>query len=496
MSPGREQHDVVVVGAGPNGLAGAVTMARAGLDVVVLEEQPTAGGGARTAGLGLGEGVVHDLCSAVHPMALASPFFREFDLATRGVELTSPEISYAQPMDGGQAGVAYRDLERTVEHLGEDGPAWRALLGPLVAEPETVTAVAMGDKRSVPREVLNPAGLRAAAAFGAAVLEQGSGLWSARFRGNVAPALLTGVAAHSTAPLPSLAAAGTSLLLAAHAHGVGWPIPTGGSQAIVDALVADLRTHGGEVRTGTPVRTWRQLPRARAYLFDTTPRALVQIWGERMPPGVRAGLERFQYGNAAAKVDFVLSGPVPWTNADVARAGTVHVGGTRQEVARAEAQVAAGRHAESPLMLVSDPALTVPSREVSGLRPLWTYAHVPAGSTVDMTEAVTAQLERFAPGFRDVVVAARCIPAAEMSAHNANYVDGDIAAGAISMWRMVARPRAAWDPFTGGVPGVYLCSSSTTPGPGVHGMGGWSAARRALRDRFGIRRSPDLSPGI
>ncbi|MEE6273823.1 phytoene desaturase family protein [Georgenia wangjunii] len=490
----REARDVVVVGAGPNGLAGAVTMARAGLDVLVLEAESTIGGGARTHALGLAPDVVHDICSAVHPMAVASPFLRQFDVAARGVELRTPDLSYAQPLDGGRAGLAYRDLERTVESLGADGPAWRSLMAPLAAEPEAVTALALGDKRSVPAELRSVAGVRTAVAYALRALEQGTRAWDARFTGPEAPALLTGVATHAISPLPTLATAGVALLLGSLAHGTGWPVPVGGSQAIVDALAADLLAHGGEIRTGTPVTTWRELPRARAYLFDTTPRALAAIWGERMPSRVRSAFEDFRYGNAAAKVDFVLSGPVPWRHPEVGRAGTVHLGGTRGEMVAAEAAISAGRHAEHPMVLVSDPAVTVPERIVGGLRPLWTYAHVPAGSPRDVTEDITAEIERFAPGFRDVVVASRCVPASRMSDENANYVGGDIAAGAITFWRMFARPRAALDPFSGGIPGVYLCSSSVPPGPGVHGLGGWYAAGRALRSRFGIDALPSLAP--
>ncbi|MCK6212474.1 NAD(P)/FAD-dependent oxidoreductase [Georgenia sp. EYE_87] len=490
----REVRDAVVVGSGPNGLAAAVTLARAGLDVLLLEAQPTLGGGARTLDLGLAPGLVHDVCSAIHPLAIASPFLREFDLRARGVRVVVPELSYAQPLEGREAGLAFHDLDRTADGLGADGPAWRRLMAPLVDGARAVTALGVGDHRSLPPEVLTPRGLRGAVAFGTALLEQGSGLWDLRFSGDVAPALLTGVAAHTISALPSLAGAGTALLLGSMAHADGWVMPAGGSQAITDALVDDLIAHGGEVRTGTPVTGWRELPRARAYLFDTTPRTMVQVWGERMAPSVRSALARFRYGNAAAKVDFVLSGPVPWADPRVGGASTVHVAGTRPQMVAAEAAVHAGRHAERPVVLVSDPTVADPAREVGGLRPLWTYTHVPAGSDRDVTEDVTAQIERFAPGFRDVVVTSRCVPAAEMAAHNANYVGGDIAAGAISMYRMVARPRTAWHAYDAGVPGVYLCSSSTPPGPGVHGMAGWHAARRALRARFGIRRAPALGP--
>lgn len=481
--------DVVVVGSGPNGLAAAVTMARAGLSVTVLEAQHTVGGGARTLDLGLADGIVHDVCSAVHPMAWASPFFHALGL-TRRVELLVPEVSFAQPLPGGRAGLAWHDLDRTVDGLGVDGPAWRDLVGELARRSDDVVRAVLGDKRSVPAGLLTR-GLPGAVRFGLGVLEQGTRLWDARFRGDVAPALLTGVAAHAITPLPSLAGAGTALMLASLAHaGLGWPIPRGGSQSIVDALVDDLRAHGGTVVTDHLVRSRDDLPPARCHLFDTTPRGLLAILGDRLPAGRRAALERYRYGDAAAKVDFVLSGPVPWTDPDVARAGTVHIGGTRTEMARAEADVHAGRHADLPMCLVSDPTVVDPGRAHGGLRPLWTYAHVPAGSDVDVTEAVTRHVERYAPGFRDVVVASRCVPAARMSHHNANYVDGDIAAGAVDLPQMFARPTAAPDPYATGADGVYLCSASTPPGPGVHGLSGWYAARRALLQEFDIRVRP------
>lgn len=538
--------DAVVVGSGPNGLAAAVTLARAGLRVRVLEAQPTVGGGARTLsssamgftlpdagpvapGVAPAAGadpsieaaatrrdLLFDLCSAVHPMAWASPFFSAFDLPARGVELRVPEVSYAQPLDGGRAALAFHDLDRTVAGLGPDGPAWRALIGTLAGSWEHVAALVLGDKRTltgmtgtlgVPRP--SPAhgeaarhgptvaGVRAALRYGTGLLELGTGRDVRRFSGDLAPALLAGVAAHGIAPVPSAAAAGAALLLAALAHGPGgWPLPVGGSGAISAALVADLLAHGGEIETDRPVRTGRDLPPARAYLFDTAPGAVAQILRGRLGRGQRRALGAFRHGNGVAKVDFVLSGPVPWAAPGVELAGTVHLGGTRTEVAAAEAAVARGHHAERPVALLSDPAVTDPAREVGGLRPLWTYAHVPAFSSRDVTEEVTAQIERFAPGFRDLVVAARCTPADRIADHNANYVGGDIAAGAATLGRYIGLPSAAgrWDPYAGGAEGVYLCSASVPPGPGVHGMGGWHAARRALVREFDVRSAPSLAP--
>lgn len=482
--------DVVVVGSGPNGLAAAVTLARAGLSVEVIEAQPTIGGGARTLDLGLAEGVVHDICSAVHPMAVAAPFMAEFDLAARGVRFVTPEISYAQPLDGGRAALAYRDIDRTAARLGADGRAWKALLGPLARQQNELVRFGLGDYRSLPRSL---EGLLTTARFGLGMLEQGTPAWNRRFSTEEAAALLTGVGAHAITPMPSIAAAGAALLLAPIAHGSGWPIPVGGSGALVAALVEDLQAHGGTVTVGSPVTTWGDLPPARAHVFDTTPRTVLRVLGDRMPAGAAARLRRFRYGNGAAKVDYVLSGPVPWSEPEVARSGTVHVGGSRPQMARAESQVAAGRHADRPMVLLSDPAGFDPTREVGGLRPLWTYAHVPSGSQRDVTEDVTAQLERFAPGFADLVVASRCVPAAEMSDHNENYVGGDVGAGAVSTWQVLARPTATLNPYRTGADGVYICSASSPPGPGVHGMCGWYAARTVLRDRFGITTMPSLA---
>src|SRR5690554_1214413 len=493
MGRAREVTDVVVVGSGPNGLAAAVTMARAGLEVVLFEAEHTIGGGARTLDLELAGGMERDVCSAVHPLATASPFLAAFDLPARGVELIAPEISYAHPLDAARAGLAWRDLARTVEGLGGDGPAWRRLFEPLTRDPRSVVELSLGNMRSLPRAVRTPRGLGTALALGTRLLTHGTALGARVFRDEPAPALLAGVAAHAIAPLPALAPAGVALMLGTLAHAGGWTIPVGGSQAITDALVADLRAHDGQIRTGVRVESWRELPRARSYLLDTSTRGAAQIWGDRLPSSIARRLRQAPRGGGAAKVDFVLSGPVPWAAPDVGRAGTAHLGGTHAEVSAAEEQVAAGRLPDRPVVLVSDPAVADPAREQGGLRPLWTYAHVPVGSTADVTERVTAQLERFAPGFRDLVVDSRCVPAARMVEHNANLIGGDISGGAVTMGRVIGGPTGRWDPYSLGVPGVYLCSSAAPPAPGVHGMNGWHAAGRALRARFGLP-LPELGP--
>ncbi|MDQ0754743.1 NAD(P)/FAD-dependent oxidoreductase [Arthrobacter sp. B3I4] len=475
--------DVAVVGSGPNGLAAAVTMARAGLAVHVYETADSAGGGLRTSEL-IEPGYLHDVCSAVHPMALASPFFRDFQLSRR-VRLQVPELSHGVPLDGGRAALGYRSLDRTAAALGRDGEAYRRLMQPLVDRVEGVADVALNQLFRIPRQPF------AAAVFGLRTLEQGSPLWDIRFREELAPALLTGVAAHAVAPLPTLPAAGAGLLLGALGHAGGWPIPIGGSAAIAGAMVADIEAHGGVVETGTRIGSLAELPAVRATLLDVAPTGLLRIADGRLPPGYRRALESFGFGNAACKVDFILSGPVPWAAPELADAGTIHVGGTRAETAEAEHLVAAGRHPERPYVLVSQPSRFDPGRAPAGRCILWTYCHVPAGSTVDMGDAVMDQLERFAPGFRDLVTGVKVTTAAELAAYNENYVGGDFGAGAMDLRGLIRRPVLSPVPWRTPLSGVYLCSSSTPPGPGVTGMPGFHAARYALKDMFGMR-VPDL----
>jgi phytoene dehydrogenase-like protein len=480
--------EALVVGAGPNGLAAAVVLARAGLRVTVYEKDERPGGGAATRELTL-PGFLHDVCSAVHPLAFESRFFREFGLAER-VRFAVPELSFAHPLDGGRAGLAYRDLRRTAEELGRDGSAYARLMGRLSRAAQGVADFTGSPLLRVPRHPVT------AVRFALASLEQGTPAWGARFREDVAPAMLTGVSAHTILPLPSLAAAGAGLALTAYAHGQGWPVPVGGSQAIIDAMVADVEAHGGRLVTGHHVTDLRELPPARLVLLDVTPDALLRMRGADLPAGYRAALTRFRYGNAVAKVDFALSDPVPWRSPAVGDAAAVHVGGSRAEIAAGERDVARGRLPASPYVLASEPTRFDPSRAPAGKHTLWTYTHVPRGSTADRTKAIVAQIERFAPGFRDTILQSSSRTAVEVAAHNPSYPGGDIAAGAPDLVQLLKRPTVSPRPWATPLPGVYLCSASTSPGPGVHGLAGYHAARQALADAFGaeVADSVALSP--
>lgn len=477
--------DAIVVGAGPNGLAAAVTLARAGLSVTVYERASTIGGGARTAELTL-PGFHHDVGSAIHPMALASPFFRAFGLAER-ISLVVPELSYAQPLDGGRAALAWRDLDRTAEDLGRDGAAWAALFRPLVENVDAIAEISGSALLRLPRHP------RALVQLGLRVLEQGTPDWNSRFREFAAPALLTGVIAHAIRPLPSLAAAAAGIVLATHAHARGWPVPIGGSQSITDALAADLIAHGGRIVTDTAVSSLRELPSSTVVLLDTSPRALLELAGDSVPDRYARSLRRFRYGNGIAKIDYALSGPVPWADPRLAQTATLHLGGYRAETAGGELEVARGRLPRSPYVLVAQPSAFDASRAPAGKHVLWAYTHVPHGSTADRGAAITAQIERFAPGFRDLILASTSTTAIDVEFSNPNYIGGDISAGGVDLMQLLRRP-TMFDPWHTPVQGVYLCSSSTSPGPGVHGMAGWNAARSALRHEFGITDDVDLAP--
>ncbi len=360
-------------------------------------------------------------------------------------------------------------------------------MAPLARSADQVADFATDALLHVPRHPLTV--LR----FGLRALEQGSAAWNVRFREQVAPAMVSGVAAHSIQHMPSLSTAAAALSLGSYAHARGWPVPIGGSQAIVDALAADLVAHGGRIETGREIRSLGDLTPAKAVLFDTSVPGMLRIAGKQIPTPKRGALRRFRFGNAAAKVDFALSDPVPWTNAELRKAGTVHIGGTRSEIAAAEHAVAHGRHADRPYVLGSEPTVVDPGRAPRGKHVFWAYAHVPAGSDVDPTEAVVRQVERFAPGFRDTILQSASRTAVQMAEYNPNYVGGDIAAGAASFWQLVKRPVLSSDPWRMGG-GMYLCSEAAAPGPGVHGMAGWHAARSVLRHTFGLSEHVDLAP--
>jgi len=473
-SAAADSADAIVVGSGPNGLAAAVTLARAGLRVHVIEGAATPGGGCRTEELTL-PGFQHDVCSAVHPLAGASPFFTGTDLAARGVRLLAPKVAFAHPLDGGRAGAVAGSVDETAGGLGPDGGAYRRLVGPLVRDFPLILPTVLAPLRSVPGHPL------AMARYGLEGLPPASVL-SRRFRGDEARGLIAGAAAHAMLPLSEPLTSAFGLLFLMTAHAVGWPVVEGGSARLVDALVGELTSLGGTVETDRWVQDLDGLPSARAVLLDVTPRQFVTLAGGRLPARERRALERFRYGPGVCKVDWALSGPVPWQAPACREAGTVHVAGEFADVARSESDVSAGRHPERPFCLIAQPGVVDPSRAPAGKHTLWGYCHVPSGSTVDMTNRIEAQVERFAPGFRDLILARSVRTAAEMQQHNPNYIGGDISGGIGTLRQTVFRPTARWNPYRTALPGVYLCSASTPPGGGVHGMCGSWAARTALAD--------------
>ncbi|MFD8492248.1 phytoene desaturase family protein [Amycolatopsis sp. NPDC059657] len=476
--------EVAVVGSGPNGLAAAVVLARAGVSVEVFEAAPEFGGGMRSKPL-FDDEVVHDICSFGHAMAPASRFFREFDLEARGVRLLQPEAGYAHPLDRG-AGIAYRSLDRTCERLGVDGHRWRKHVGPLVERSREIVDLLLGDQRH-----LEHAGT--ALRLPAEILK--FGLAAARlFTGQEACGMIAGVAAHATGRLPSLPAGGVVAMLAPLAHSTGWTLPRGGSQRIADALVADLLAHNGKLHANAPIADLRDLKDHKVVLLNTAPRGLLDVAGDLLPSRYRRTLEKVRYGPAAAKVDFLVTDPIPWAEPEVRVAGTVHVGGTMDEIYASETAIARGKKAARPFVLVSDPMVVDPTRGLPGKRPVLGYCHVPNGDPADVTDTVRRQIERFAPGFSDTIIASRCTTAPQLEAYNPNYVGGDISSGAVSVKQMIARPALQADPYATPLGGVYLCSGGVTPGPGVHGMGGFHAAASILRREFGIRELPGLHP--
>jgi phytoene dehydrogenase-like protein len=464
--------DVVVVGSGPNGLAAAITMARAGRSVLVLEAADTVGGGVRTAEL-TRPGFLHDVCSAIHPLAKASPCFRELPLADYGLELVHPPAPLAHPLDDGTAVMLERSVEETAAGLGPDGESYRKLMGPLVDRSDRLEPFLLGHS-PFPRRPLT------AARFGLLALRSAVGL-AKRFRDEHARALFAGLAAHSIQDLNRMPTASFGLALGYFAHRHGWPLVRGGSQRLSDALAAYLRSLGGEIETGRHVDSLDEVLPAQTTLLDVTPRQILHIAGHRLPARYARALRRYRYGPGAFKVDWALDGPVPWAAPQCARAATVHLGGTLEEIAESEEAVWGGEAPERPFVLAAQQSLVDDSRAPAGKHTLWAYCHVPNGSRVDMTERIEAQVERFAPGFRDRVIERSVMGPPEMERYNENYIGGDIVGGVQDLRQLYTRPMIRLNPYSTPVDGLYICSSSTPPGGGVHGLCGYYAARSALK---------------
>jgi len=468
-------YDAIVVGSGPNGLAAAITIARTGRSVLIFEASSTIGGGCRSHELTL-PGFTHDVCSAIHPLGLASPFMRSLPLERYGVEWVHPHIPLAHPFDDGTAAFISHSLERTARDLGADGPAYTRLMQPLVEHWQMIIEAFYGPLR--PRMIL-PHPFRMAQ-FGLPALRSVSALARSQFRGAGARAIFAGMGGHSMLPLEAPTSAAVGLILCLLAHAVGWPLPRGGSQKISDALAAYLRDLGGEIVTDVEIKTLDTLPPARVVLCDLTPRQLVRLAGTRLTGVYRSQLQRYRYGPGVCKLDLALDGPIPWRAEACGQAGTVHVGGTLAEIARAERAVWRGEHPEQPYVLLAQQSLFDESRAPEGKQTVWAYCHVPGGSQEDMSGRIEAQIERFAPGFRQRILARHTFTARQMEGYNANYVGGDINGGVQDLLQLFTRPTLSLTPYCTSDRSLYICSSSTPPGGGVHGMCGYFAARAAL----------------
>jgi phytoene dehydrogenase-like protein len=464
--------DAIVIGSGPNGLASAIVLAQAGLPVLVLEAEAVIGGGVRSGELTL-PGFVHDLCAAVYPFAAASPFFRTLPLEQHGLEWIDPPAPLAHPFDEGPAAMLERSVAHTAATLGPDAIAYMKWMAPLANAWERLESAILSPLRWPDHPL-------ALARFGLQAFRPARGLARSLFRGERARGLFAGIGAHGMMPLEKPLTAGFGLALGMLGHAVGWPIARGGAQAITNALAAYLRSLGGRIETGARVNSIDELPPARAILCDLSPRPLLRIAAHRFPRAYCRKLERYRYGLAAFKVDWALDGPIPWKAPECARAGTVHLGGTLEEISHAERVSWAGGHPAKPYIVLTQPSLFDPSRAPGGKHTAWAYCHVPNGSGFDMLDRMEAQIERFAPGFRERVLARSVRPPSALERHNENFVGGDIAGGVPDLRQFFTRPTARL--YSTPVKGIYICSSSTPPGVGVHGMCGYFAARRALRE--------------
>jgi phytoene dehydrogenase-like protein len=471
----KKSYDAVVVGAGTNGLAAAVRLAQKGFSTLLLERNSEVGGSARSEYLTL-PGFFHDVCSAVHPLAIASPFLDSLGLQKYGLEFIQPELPVAHTIARGVTVAMHRSVAETAAGLESDAKSYRRLFGPLVANRKSLTSEFLRPVLHLPRDPY--IWMR----FSLTALGSASYLAKRHFAGEPARALVAGLAAHGCLPLEAPGSAAFALVLGMLGHGVGWPIPRGGTQAISNALAALLRSLGGKIETGVEVRRLEDLPRARVVLLDVTPRQFLQIAGDRLPTRYHYRLQRFRYGPAVFKVDYAMKDPIPWSSEICRRAGTVHLGGTLQEVAAAERAVADGRHPEQPFVLLAQPTIFDPTRAPAGCHVAWAYCHVPNGSSFDMTGRIEDQIERFAPGFRDCVLSRHIMQPADLEKHNPNLIGGSINGGANDIAQLIARPILSLNPYWTPLAGVYLCSSSTPPGAGVHGMCGFHASTRALQD--------------
>ncbi|WP_439031202.1 phytoene desaturase family protein [Gordonia terrae] len=463
----------VVVGGGPNGLAAALHLAREGVDVQVLEASDTVGGGARSGELAV-PGVIHDHCSAFHPLAVGSPFWSEVGLERHGLVWKWPEIDCAHPLDSGDAGLLYQSISTTADGLGADGGRWRTMFGDLAEHFDDLGEDLLRPIVNVPRHPFRLAAFGPRAVLPATILAR----W---FRTERARALYGGIAAHLFSRLDRPLTGSLGLMIAASGHRYGWPVAEGGSGAITAAVVAALEASGGKIETGVRVRSRADIPPADITMLDLSPAQILSLYGDEMPARIRRSYRRYRVGSSAFKVDFAIDGDIPWTNAACSRAGTVHLGGSFAEIADTERQRAEGKTVARPFVLLGQQYVADPTRSAGGINPIYAYAHVPRGFDGDATEQIVAQIERFAPGFRDRVVATTSWSTGQLQAYNPNFATGDIIGGANDGLQIVLRPRAAIDPYATGVRGVYICSQATPPGAGIHGLCGFHAAGSALR---------------